>query len=374
MSRAPASPYDQSRGAPPPPRRTGLPSLAIFAGVPTAEEGKAAGDAGSPVAIVFAFHRMYGPLGNMRSDIVGSGPDPALPYLWPIRNLKFNREVYVRFGGVALGTFISESPPGSGTYPFNGTAFVDAVLKHYHAYEQPGPADFCVADPDLSRSRRMADVLQGRKSYLVRKEKSTDVEEVASSTDAMWRQLPSNLPKGPWFEALVPFAKPARASYYTDAFGFDATSLEPSDDVDGVEDNEKNFARIVEKVSAQLRQLNALVSVISNFGDVSALHPIYRARLKKVRIEVGGHTDRMGGKSHNEALSAKRAGKVVEWASGTLGTILDYPAAVSPVPDMLSDLMVPKGYADAECTADTGVKPTPTHVCRKISVRLVMAQ
>jgi hypothetical protein len=374
MSPVQASPYDQSRGALPPSRRTGLPSLAIFAAVPTAAEIQDAGVAGVPVAIVFAFHRMYGPKGNMRSNIVGSGPDPSYPYVWPIRDQKFNRELYVRFGGVKLGTFISESPRGSGLYPFNGTAFVDAVLDHYHAYEQPGPADFCVADPDLSRSRRMADVLQGRKSYLVRKEKSTEVEEVASATDAMWRQLPSNLPKGPWFEAMVPLASPTPASYYTDAFGFDATSLEPSNDVDGVADNQENFARIAQKVSAQLRQLNALVSVISNFGDTAALHPTYKARLKKVRIEVGGHTDRMASKSYNEALSAKRAGQVVEWACGTLGTILDYPSTVSPVPDMLSDLMVPKGYAYEECTADPGVEPSPKPVCRKISVRLVMVK
>ena len=353
------SPYEQSRGqtAPPPPRF--LPSFAILCNVPTTAE-YSANPPISTLGIAIAFHRIFTSYGNARKGLANSYPALSMT--------SFNREIYVNLDLDRTVDHVVPVNPPSTNYTYDEKAFAKKIVDRYRAYTAPTEFEFCVPDPTLNLSRRMGDSLGGEDFYVVQVEDEPDRTQVVKTlTEAWWRRDPD----GALFSGLLLPVVPIPIRYQTSEFEFQAKLLEPPlPPGETIPDYTKYYNATRDRLWKQLRRINSIVNIVSNFGDLSVMHPDYVARLAKVRVEIGGHTDKKASKALNEVLSLKRAQHIVTHVRTSIAGVLTYPAAVGKVPDVISTRLVAKGYDYSECDGPSGV-PTPS--CRNVTTRLVMA-
>jgi hypothetical protein len=351
------SPYDQSRQQVPPPPRF-LPSFAILCNVPTAVE-YANNPPITTLGIAIAFHRIFSSYGVPNRDLVNIYPSLSMT--------SFNREVYVNLDlDRIVGHVVPVGPP-SLNYSFNEDRFAKAIVDRYRAYATPTEFEFCIPDNSLNLSRRMANCLASEDSYVVQSESDPARTQVVNTlTEAWWRRDAA----GNFLSAVLLPVIPVPIRYQTNEFLYDSKLLEPPlNPGETVRDYEKYYKTTRDLLWKQLRRLNSIVNIISNFGDHSPLHPDYVARLARIKIEIGGHTDKKASAAVNEPLSLKRAQHIVNHVKISVAGILTYPAAVGPVPDIISSRLTAKGYGYTECPGASGV-PDPS--CRNVTTRLVM--
>jgi hypothetical protein len=364
-----SSPYNDARAhsAPPPPR--GVPGLAIVCNVPPAEAYKPSG-AMPLIAILLPFRRLYEANGFMRNEIAIDKAPEYQCYV-ELKPLKAREEIYVNFGEWDPAIFVDENPKKKNEFQLKSAKFVDAVFTRFQSYTAPRPYDFCMKDEGFALSRDIVNMCAGEGPFRVMKKSTTNAkiaETVPTFYEKMWRRSASD---NRWIEALLIQSPPISACYQTDEFEFSAPCLQPDpDDQTILTDNETYFNGINDFLGIRIRQMNALLCAIANYGDLSRLHPAYVDCVNEVRVEIGGHTDDMGTDAHNKVLSAQRAETLKKYLVDEMKTVLTYPSSVVKTFDATSGRLTAKGYAARECTTR---KPTEDRTCRKISVRLVTA-
>ena len=363
------SPYDEARaGIPPPAKR--FPGLAVMCTPPspTAFLPSADGvvnEAATFLAILLPFRRLYEDNGVMRSDIKRDKATETAPY----RDRSFYKtdpRIYVNFGHFKLADYLDAIPSQKGQFSLKAENFVTDIVEVYNTYTTPRPRDFCIDDPGYVLSSSIINMFAGDGPFMVRKKGGSGIESVATHWDSVWRKLPS----GRWFESLLIRTPAIPACYYTDDFLFQADNLNPNpDNPDTLNDNERYYLGIKDRLHRELRHVNAVLNIISNFGETETFHPYYTTLLNKMVVEVGGHTDHIEPRpGYNQGLSEERAKAVTKYISDNIGTILTYPASVTKSVDSVSERLTPGAHAASECPTQS---PTPDRACRKISVRLV---
>jgi len=164
--------------------------------------------------------------------------------------------------------------------------------------------------------------------------------------------------------------------------GFSEVFLEPPERqtaTDYFEDRKKGLWEL-------LTQYNSILNILHNHGDQATdskgrsmpLHPDYLKMMEKVRVEIGGHTDRMGEatkpgekpKFDNKKLSLLRADGIVAHLNSNMPATLKSPAAGN-LPNLLAGRLSAAGYGADECAPPAeGGEPQKDRGCRKVSVRL----
>jgi outer membrane protein OmpA-like peptidoglycan-associated protein len=148
------------------------------------------------------------------------------------------------------------------------------------------------------------------------------------------------------------------------AFEPDTLAWESADVDSDLTDSEKkdaNYKRVCAALIAEARKINLLLNVLQP-GDVTAIPT-------DLRVEIGGHTDRSGTTRENKTLSEARANSIKAFLeeTDTKTKILKTSVSVNPMPDLLVNRLVARGYGEAESPES----PTDHLPSRKITFRLV---
>lgn len=353
------SPYQQSR-APDAvrPGPSALPAFAIIVNVPNAAD-YAARPTGTPVAVAIAFHRLFKD-GKLRADYE--------TFHSTFKAATLDKSVYINFDLDRLGDFCV--PPddafGSG-FGFSISNYIQRVVSKYRAYTRPTPHELCLPDSgDFALSKRMADPLASQDVYRLQADRKAKVIDVYTLTSAWWERQSD----GKHIVIRQVGEAPVAVGYKPHAYAFEVKALDPKPDAHGWVDPNAHFETVRSRLRWQMRILNGVLNSVGNFGRHDAMHEKYVARLDRLRIEVGGHTDRQEeDEQYNIFLSRGRAESFVNNLRQAMPEILTYPGAVGQIPDQVSKRLRPCPYGSKECGGVAG-KRDPD--CEKVTVRLVL--
>jgi hypothetical protein len=327
----------------------------------------ATNNAATLLAILLPFKRLYGDDGFMQDEILDD-KDKHFQCYQDLAALKVQPRIYVNFGHFTLADYVDPIPKKRGFFSLKCEKAIQDILDPFNTYSAPRPRDFCIEDPDYSISKSMFNMFGGPGPFTVLKKRSEKKEDVDTLWESAWRRDPG----GNWFEALLVWTPAVAACYYTDNFEFLEESFEPNpDNLKILDDNKIYFSEIKRDLYREVVRMNALLNIISNFGETGSLHPFYNKLLSRVRAEIGGHTDDIEPKpGYNKALSARRAELVMKHVCDNAASVLQYPPSVTKLADAISDRLAWGAYAASECATKS---PTQDRSCRKITVRLTLA-
>ena len=372
QSRAARAPYGETAKEPPDPDWDSpyLPNAAIFGNIPTPNDYATAAPESPPILLIaIAFHKMYKSPGKLRDAAKGMTLKGQRGYK-NLEGKKLQDFVYVNSANYDLSQYVIDNPEGGPSKILDQAKFLKLLLNRYRTYEGPRPFDFCAPDPAQARSRKMIDSLVNQDRWSVVTEDGKATEIVKTLTDVMWRK---DADDGAYLEAWLLTVPAIEMCYAFSESGFSEVFLEPPE-----RQTAKDYFKNRQKALLDLlEQYNSILNIFHNYGDQAGgkgksvpLHPDYLKMLEKVRVEIGGHTDRMGEaakpgempKFDNRKLSLARADGIVAH--------LNSPAAGN-LPNLVAGRLSAAGYGADECTPPVGGgEPQKDRGCRKVSVRL----
>lgn len=204
---------------------------------------------------------------------------------------------------------------------------------------------------------------------LRKKGASQDKEMVKGLIKEMWRIIDITTRKG----QIVGQGKRV-GGVLTVSLEINFKSKESAISTKGLEppvDSNLSPADYVAQVSKQLiacaGRINTLLNLVEDFRVVGPGGP--QVIPPKLKIEIGGHTDRVGpesGPGGNKALSLKRATAVLEFFKKNSKEILEFTGR-DDTQDFISARLIVKDYGSSQCTfTDTEQHPE----ARKVTFRI----